>query len=260
MGFVVAGCSASGGGGGTTADLGVATADLAAPTNDLSVAAKPDLLVVHYGTPILTDAAYKVHGETEDGYLIVDDGSAYYAVSAADKSKTKILDFDSGNGFQATVVHKVAFIGTGLDQNGIGVLTAWSKAGGTQALNMNGFASGVDESTDGSYIAYIGNVDASGVPADLIVDKPDHSAPKTVASGLDLTTCFPTFYFAGKTFVASHCPASADAGATVGEITAFDPATGKGTALLAAADPNFARDKAETRVLGKVAATNLKLS
>jgi hypothetical protein len=205
--FALIGC----GGGMQTGDGGadLAAADLTGGGGDL--AQPPDLGVLLTGVR-LVPGNLSLIGATSDGYAIYwdNDAGSVNAAKVSGGMPQKIADNACEAGTSGTVVfvwHDCMPDGSG---GYIGALTLWTASSGAKAAATTSQADTffADVAADSSLVAYLDNSD--GTIADIIVDKPDHSAPKAVETAvtLDDSTCIPIFEFAADRLISVLCGAN----------------------------------------------------
>lgn len=178
-------------------------------------------------------------GATTDGYAVVSDraGSAW-AIRLADGSQQKIVDHAVSFLPYLDVVFVVSDV-----VNGYGRLSLW-RAGTAVELAASSpdssFGFSPPTRDDAGHIAYYGN-GANGT-SDLIVDKIDHSAPRVLLSGIDLTNtsrCWPALRFFGGRLLVSHCN---DPSGSAWTLSSFDPDSGASVDLASPSQKFFTVD------------------
>jgi serine/threonine protein kinase len=126
-------------------------------------------------------------------------------------------------------------------------LSAWSPELGALELSDRSFPYVAAASSDGQFMAWVGNVqDGTG---DLLVDTVPPSGPRMLVSGLVLDGkqrfCTPQLTFLQGRLVESHCTDASGAGL----VQSFDLASGQAVTLLQPAWNGFQPDPSQTRAL-----------
>lgn len=129
------------------------------------------------------------------------------AVPVAGGSPTVLATLTPDDDFGVT--GGVVYWFTGLDEDGIGDLSIWTKAGGTKAKVAKSFVGGTTYgSEDGSRVAFAVNV--AGISFDLAVTGTASPSASPVLTGNDTIDvpsddCLPDIGFAGNTLFAAFC-------------------------------------------------------
>ncbi len=161
---------------------------------------------------------------TSDDYLIVvANPPQMSAVKISDGAITPLLK--SGDVFPPSSDQRSPVVLIGDDTD----LSAWSSASGLHLLSTSsdkyGYYGAVDVTSDGKYIAYLDQADFAKRSANVVIDAPDHSSPKVVAT----VNYPPSLKFAGGRLIAWH-QAPGDSNGP-GTTTSYDPASGVGIDL-----------------------------
>src|SRR5207249_9851989 len=100
-------------------------------------------------------------------------------------------------------------------------------------------------SDDGQYIAYTANLNLGATAADVVIDRPDHSTPRTLLAQTGASVSRPRVRFVGARLVTGTTPM----GQTVHTISSWDPAGGPATTLLSPARSGFLANGPKTHVI-----------
>ncbi len=260
--FAIAGC----GGNGTPSggpDLAVSP-DMTAPPSDMATPANadlttlPDLKMVVPGTQLLS-GDFTLQNLTTDGWAILqDNGTGDVTAQPLAGGKSTLI---AQNPFSIQVSGKVVLVWHDGDGATEGTLTVWTAAGGVKDVSQSSPAGIGGVASDSGLIGYYDNLSDAGDTADLILDKPDHSAPKTLLKGviqfqqdadggaLANDNCTPAVGFAGTRLLVTHCAgAVGDGGVRSATLTSYD-AAGTGVDIATDVQPYVITDKAGTVVL-----------
>lgn len=156
----------------------------------------------------LADDAVAVIGVTGDGWVVYRSSQGVVAVrSDGSTSEPQLLSSDSA---MVLIRGRVVFVFTNVDwQTDLGELTIWTAAHGAEAIGPAVYGENAALATeDGSWVAWIGNVNAAGTSADLVVAGADLTTPHTALASIGLAaknTCGPRVGFAGQRLFAAWC-------------------------------------------------------
>jgi len=193
----------------------------------------------------LTTGAATLMGMTSDGYAVYQDDAGLAAVAArAGQSPMRI----SAHAGSVLVRGKVVFVFNDVDYTtNLATLLVWSAASGAHSVGRVLFADGFTAaSDDGAWILATSKVTAS--QTDVVVAKTDLSAVATLATvgRGSLTTCGPSFGFAGAHAYIAACKE----GSTAGTLVRYDLAGAGWTATPIASNvqPTWSADATGTKV------------
>jgi hypothetical protein len=221
IGLIAAGCSGRVDQGPDLRDAAVRVADLG-PVRDATVL--PDL--VHSPPPgKITDFQGWIAGVTNDGWAVLASNFGFGTLQLSGGAEKPVFIFPksmvdpASNPSPNPVVFFTNIPGYDFE--------VWSSSGGLQVLSPKALLQpngpgDQDATSDGSYIAYLGNATMTSV--DVVIDHVDHSAPHVVA------TVAPKLWlqFAAGRLVLWH---SAPGTSSPTTISSYDPATGDGIDL-----------------------------
>ena len=191
------------------------------PTSDAGTGNPPlpDGSVYPHGNQLVPGATLALDGVTSDDFVIYTDtaSNTAYAISLAAGSKPISLGTVDGNN-DVAVNGKVVLIGTTVsNQTGVGAVSVWTSAAAAPTpLSTSTFVGAYAVSADGSHVAFLDGVDATGSTGAIAVAGSDASGKATLVSSVDLTNnnCVPSMLYGGAHVVASYClVAAGDAGA-----------------------------------------------
>jgi hypothetical protein len=172
----------------------------------------PDGSVYPHGTQLSDAGGLTLDGVTSDDYVVYTDSSDnVFAIPVAGGTPIALGATDGGN--EVNVVGKVVFVGAVTNQSsGAGSLAVWtSKASGPVSISTSAYlwpGGGpvpYSVSADGSRVAFLDSLDATGSTATITVVGSDGSAKTPVAPMVDLAddVCFPVYSFGGCSLVAA---------------------------------------------------------
>jgi len=195
------------------------------------------------GTPptLIAGSYVAFAGVTASGYAILTDSEkSAWAIKLADGTRAKIADHASWAVILAAdtalVEHDVV--------NGFGGLSSWRTDGPavtlTSASPDNSFGFSSPAADDAGHVAYFSQTAANGALSDIVIDRFDHSAPHTVATGIELSpssgACWPNLRYFGGRLLGTHC---ATAGSSTLSLTSWDADSGAAVELLASSKQGF---------------------
>jgi hypothetical protein len=224
----------------------------------------PDGSILPHGNQLATGQYITINGVTSDDYVVYTDTNGNVsALSLASGSKAISLGTVDPNA-NVRVMGKTVFIPTTVSQStGAASISVWtSKATAASPLTTSGLTDTYAASSDGSFVAFFENLDATGSTATMSVAAGDGSNKTQLVPGVDLADdiCFPFVSFGGSTLVATYCEVGdaggvdageADGGTNVnvGVVTSFSGASWTPVNLASNSQTVFSLNSAGTQVV-----------